>query len=70
MSDESLEKRIMKEDFAKKRTSARPHKRWLYLIKEDTGLPVATAETYAKDKDRWRKNINMGKALIRGVQLS
>ena len=58
MSDESLQKRIMKEDFDKKRTSTRPHKRWLDLIKEDTGLPVATAEKYAKDKDRWRKNIN------------
>ena len=48
----------MKEDFDKKRTSAMPHKRWLDLIKEDTGLPVATAEKCAKDKDRWSKNIN------------
>ena len=28
------------------------------LIK-DTGFPVGTAEKYAKDKNRWRKNVNI-----------
>ena len=31
------------------------------LIK-DTGFPVATAEKYAKDKNRWRKNVNIRRA--------
>ena len=39
---------MIKEDFNKKRNRGRPHKRWLDFIKEDTGLPVATAKNYAK----------------------
>ena len=47
----------MMKDFVKKKRG-RPHKLWLDLIKEDTGLPVATAEKYAIDKRRWRNNAN------------
>ena len=50
---------MIKEDFNKKRNRGRPHKRWLDFIKEDTGLPVATAKNYAKEKNRWRKNVNI-----------
>ena len=28
------------------------------LIREDTGLPLATAEKYGADRERWRKNVN------------
>ena len=28
------------------------------MIKEDIDLPVATAEKYTKNKERWRKNVN------------
>ena len=61
MSDESLQKKKKKndEDFDKKKNRGRPHKRWLDLIKENTGLPIATAGRHAKDKYRWRKNVNI-----------
>ena len=58
MSDKSLKKKMMKEDFVKKRKRGRPYKRWLDLIKEDTGLPVAAAEKYTKDRKRWRNDVN------------
>ena len=58
MNDESLQKIMMKKDFVKKRKRGRPYKRWLDLIQEDTGFPVATAEKYAKDKKSWRNNVN------------
>ena len=38
----------MKVDFVAKRKRGRPAKRWSDLIKEDTGLPIATAERIAK----------------------
>ena len=59
MSNESQQKRTMKEDFDKRRNRGRAHKRWLDLIKEDTGLPVATAEKYVKNKNGWRTNVNI-----------
>ena len=50
MSDECIQKSVLKEDLKGKRRRGRPHKRWLDLIREDTGIPVATAKKYAKDK--------------------
>ena len=47
LPDESLVKRALKEDFQSKRRKGRPPKRWQDLIREDTGLPLATAERYA-----------------------
>ena len=52
LNDESLQKWMMKEDFNKRRNRGRPKKRWTDLIKEDTKLPVATAEKYAKDRKK------------------
>ena len=49
---------MMKKDFNKRRNRRKPRKRWIDLIKEDTGLPVATAEKYAKDRNKWRNNVN------------
>ena len=48
----------MKVDFNKRRNRGRPKKRWIDLIKEGTGLPVATAGKYAKDRMKWRNNVN------------
>ena len=58
LNDESLQKRMIKEDFNKRRNRERPKKRWIDLIKEDTGLPVITTEKYAKDRKKWRNNVN------------
>ena len=49
---------MTKEDFNKRRNRGRPKTRWIDLIKDDTGLPVATAEKYTKDRKKWRNNIN------------
>ena len=49
---------MTKEDFNKRRNRGRPKKRWIDLIKEDTGLPVATAEKYTKDRKNWRNYVN------------
>ena len=55
LNDETLQKRMMKEDFNKNRNSERPKDRWTDLIKEGTGLPVATAEKYANDRKKMEK---------------
>ena len=48
----------MKENFNKRRNRGRPKTTWIDLIKEDTNLPVATAEKYEKDGKKWRNNVN------------
>ena len=58
MSDDSLVKRCMKEEFVGTRKRGRPEKRWQDIIREDTGLPLATAERYAQDRLRWRQKVN------------
>ena len=50
---------MIKEDFDEKTNRRRPYKRWLDLIEVDTGHAVATVEKYAKDKNTWRKNVNI-----------
>ena len=40
MSDDSLVKRCMKEEFVETRKRGRPEKRWQDIIREDTGLPL------------------------------
>ena len=41
--------------FTSKRLKGRPPKRWTDQIREDTGLPIATAAKYAADRVRWRR---------------
>ena len=48
--------------FDNTRHKGRPPKRWADQIREDTGLPVATAAKYAADRVRWRKINCQGKA--------
>ena len=40
--------------FTSNRNRGRPPKRWQDQIREDTGLPVATAVKYASDRAKWR----------------
>ena len=52
--DESYVKKSYKNEFANKRPSGRPPKRWRDLVREDVGLPLLTAERIAKDRSKWR----------------
>ena len=74
LNDECFQKRMMKEDFCKKRNRRRPKKKRIDLIKGGTRLPVATTEKHTKDRNKWRNNASTkqakGKAPIRDVQLS
>ena len=45
-----------KQDFPHPRPRRRPPKRWVDLIKKDTGLPILTAEKNAQHRSRWRHN--------------
>ena len=45
-----------KQDFPHPRPRRRPPKRWVDLIKKDTGLPILTAERNAQHRSRWRHN--------------
>ncbi len=54
----ALVKSAMKGDFRKKRGRGRPPKRWTDLIREDTALPLSTAEKYSKDRLKWRGLVN------------
>ena len=54
-----------KEDFTSSRPRGRPPKRWKDQIKEDTGLPIGTAERNALQRENWRGQVNMERARIR-----
>ena len=54
-----------KNDFRNKRPQGRPPKRWTDQIKEDTSLPLLTAERNALQRGRWRGQSNMMCARIR-----
>ena len=43
-----------KQDFPHSRSRGRPPKRWIDLIKDDTGLPILTAERNTQERSRWR----------------
>jgi len=47
----------MKEEFIGKRKRGRATKRWQDVIREDTGLSLATVERYAQDRLRWREKV-------------
>ena len=48
----------MKEDFKDKRPKGRHPKRWSDQIREDTKIPLATAQKYAKDRGKLRRLVN------------
>ena len=56
-----------KEDFDGTRPKGRPPKRWSDQIREDTGLPLLTAERYCQDRERWKKVSVESVAKLHGV---
>jgi len=58
LPEESLAKICLKDEFQGTRRRGRPAKRWQDKIREDTGLPLATAERYARDRTRWREKVH------------
>jgi hypothetical protein len=57
-----------RDDFKRKRLPGRPRKRWKDQIKDDLGLPLATAERVAKDRENWRNLTGMtGARILRGL---
>ena len=47
-----------KRDFKQRRPRGRPPKRWSDLIREDTGIPLLTAERRARDRQKWKEFIS------------
>ena len=45
-----------KQDFLHRRPRGRPPKRWVDLIRKDTGLPILTAERNAQHRRGWRQS--------------
>ena len=45
-----------KQDFPHRRPRERPPKRWVDLIRKDTGLPILTAERNAQHRRGWRQS--------------
>jgi hypothetical protein len=54
-----------KKDFPNKRPRGRPPKRWKDQIREDTGLPILTAERNALQRKNWRGEVNAERARTR-----
>ena len=53
--EKSYVRKALKERFHKPRPRGRPHKRWEDQIREDTGLPLPTAERSAAERTGWRR---------------
>ncbi len=51
---ESYVAQAYRQDFTNPRRRGRPQKRWINQVREDTGLPIATAERRASDRIDWR----------------
>ena len=54
-SNSSLVYQSFKQNFHQRRRRGRPPKRWSDNIKQDTNLPLLTAERYSRNKNRWAK---------------
>ena len=59
-------KKSYKQDFTTKRRppKKRPPKRWSDMIRDDTGLPLLTAERKAQDREIWKKFVTLKYARI------
>ena len=53
-----------KQDFLVKRSKGRPPKRWSDQLRNDTGLPLLTAERIGKDREKWRSIIKKNVARL------
>lgn len=54
MPNENLIKIAFNEDFKGQRKRGSPRQRWIHQIRQDTRLPLLTAERYALDRTKWR----------------
>ena len=52
----SMVSKAYHDDFKNPRPRGRPPKRWAAQIREDTGVPLATAERRASDRGSWRRS--------------
>ena len=52
---ENFVSRAYRQDFPNPRPRDRPAKRWIDQVREDTSLPIATAERRANDRRDWRR---------------
>ena len=59
----SYVKKSYKRDFTSKRSRGRPPKRWSDMIRDDTGLPLLTAERKAQDREIWKKFVTLKSSL-------
>ena len=62
--EDSYVYRAYKDNFPDKRPPGRPPKRWGDQIRADIGLPLLTAEKYAKDRNRWKSCVDKNCARI------
>ena len=53
---ENFVSRAYRQDFPNPRPRGRPGKRWIDQVREDTGLPIATAERRAANRRGWRQS--------------
>ena len=59
---EHLVYQAYRQDFQKTRPRGRPPKKWTTQIREDTGVPLATAERKASNRRGWRSAVQGGSA--------
>ena len=55
----------LRQDFPNPRPRGRPPKKWTDQIRKDTGLPLATAERRAADREGWRRSSWQERARVR-----
>ena len=55
-------------DFPNPRPRGRPPKKWCTQIREDTGLPLATAERRASERLDWRREVTERARFRRGIR--
>ena len=68
LPDTSFVKKAYKLDFTNKRPRGRPPKRWSDHIRQDTNLPILTAERLSKDRIKWKKAVRTNVARLSGVR--
>ena len=64
---ESYVAKAYREDFSNPKPRGRPPKKWITQVREDTGLPIATAERRASDRGDWRAVSRLERARGRRV---
>ena len=65
--NESYVAKAYREDFSNPRPRGRPPKKWISCVREDIGLPIATAERRASGRSDWRTVSRLERARGRRV---